>query len=73
MGLLVTDLQKNAATGTWGCPNMTSVKRYVDCEELPFLDTAMLARREIEFLQAGAVIACERCAWPDCDSCVLGG
>ena len=52
---------------------MTSVKRYVGCEELPFLDTALLARREIEFLQAGAVIACERCAWPDCDDCVLGG
>lgn len=52
---------------------MTNVKRYTDCEqELPFLDTALLARKEIELLQAGNVIACERCAWPDCDSCVLG-
>ena len=53
---------------------MTIVKRYVDCDkELPFLDTALLARKEIELLQAGSVIACERCAWPDCDNCVLVG
>lgn len=30
---------------------MTSVKRYTDCEqELPFLDTALLARKEMELL-----------------------
>ena len=74
MGLLVTDLPQGDSTGTRGCPDMTSVKRYVDCDkELPFLDTALLAQKEMELLQAGAVIACERCSWPDCDNCVLVG